>query len=126
MPGKDFDSGIGFRCVLPKGKQLPDGYQSEISDIRSGGIYDIGVGWMNPIDEETKINEFVDRTGTFFKPMAWNQIRVACEGSRIRTWINGQLCSDFEDDKHKHGTIGLQHHAKEGVYRFRNLRIREI
>ena len=126
MPGKDFDSGIGFRCVLPKGKQLPDGYQCEISDIRSGGIYDIGVGWMNPIDEETKINEFVDRTGTFFKPMAWNQIRVACEGSRIRTWINGQLCSDFEDDKHKHGTIGLQHHAKEGVYRFRNLRIREI
>ena len=81
---------------------------------------------MNPIDEETKINEFLDRTGTFFKPMAWNQIRAACEGSRIRTWVNGQLCSDLEDGKHKHGTIGLQHHAKEGVYRFRNLRIREI
>jgi len=126
MPGKDFDSGIGFRCVLPKDKQLPAGYQSEISDIRSGGIYDIGVGWMNPADEEAKINDFVDRTGTFFKPKAWNQIRVACKGSRIRTWVNGQLCSDLKDSKHKKGTIGLQHHAKEGVYRFRNLRIREI
>ncbi|MBT3635813.1 MAG: sulfatase-like hydrolase/transferase [Opitutae bacterium] len=125
-PGKDFDSGIGFRCVLPKGKQLPAGYQSEISDIRSGGIYDIGVGWMNPADEEAKINDFVDRTGTFFKPKAWNQIRVACKGSRIRTWVNGQLCSDVKDSKHKQGTIGLQHHSKEGVYRFRNLRIREI
>jgi arylsulfatase A-like enzyme len=126
MPGKDFDSGIGFRCVLPKGKDLPVGYQSEISDIRSGGIYDIGVGWMNPADEEAKINDFVDRTGTFFKPKAWNQIRVACKGSRIRTWVNGQLCSDVNDSKHKSGVIGLQHHSKEGVYRFRNIRIREI
>jgi hypothetical protein len=126
VPGKDFDSGIGFRCVLPKGKQLPAGYQSEISDIRSGGIYDIGVGWMNPADEEAKINDFVDRTGTFFNPKAWNQIRVACKGSRIRTWVNGQLCSDVKDSKHKQGTIGLQHHAQEGIYRFRNIRIREI
>ena len=118
--------GIGFRCVLPKGKNLPAGYQSEISDVRSGGIYDIGVGWMNPVDEEQKINDFVDRTGTFFKPKAWNQVRIACKGSRIRTWVNGQLCSDVKDSKHKSGTIGLQHHAKEGVYRFRNIRIREI
>jgi len=125
-PGKDFDSGIGFRCVLPKGKELPSGYQSEISDIRSGGIYDIGVGWMNPVDEEQKINDFVDRTGPFYKVGAWNQIRVRCKGERIQTWVNGQLCSDVKDSKHKSGTIGLQHHSKEGVYRFRNLRIREI
>ena len=125
-PGKDFDSGIGFRCVLPKGKQLPNGYQSEISDIRSGGIYDIGVGWMNPTDEEAKINDFADRTGTFYKASAWNQIRVVCRGERIQTWINGQLCSDIKDSKHQVGTIGLQHHSKEGVYRFRNIKIREI
>ena len=125
-PSKDFDSGIGFRCVLPKGKNLPEGYQSEISDIRSGGIYDIGVGWMNPPDEEVKINDFVDRTGTFYKGGSWNQIRIMCKGERIQTWVNGQLCSDVKDSKHKFGTIGLQHHSEEGVYRFRNLRIREI
>ena len=125
-PGKDFDSGIGFRCVLPEGEQLPAGYQSEISDIRSGGIYDIGVGWMNPVDEEARIADFLNRTGSFFRPNAWNQIRVTCQGPRIRTWINGQLCSDIEDAKHKQGTIGLQHHAEDGIYRFRNLRVREI
>ena len=126
MPRKDFDSGVGFRCVLPKGKNLPKGYQSEISDIRSGGIFDIGVGWTNPPEEEKKINDFVNRTGTFLRPGKWNQIRVICKGPRIRTWVNGQLCSDIEDAKHKSGTIGLQHNSKEGIYRFRNLRIREL
>ena len=126
MPKKDFDSGVGFRCILPKGKNLPKGYQSEISDIRNGGIFDIGVGWMNPPEEEKKINDFVNRTGTFLRPGKWNQIRVICKGPRIRTWVNGQLCSDIEDSKHKSGTIGLQHNSKEGIYRFRNLRIREL
>ncbi len=126
MPKKDFDSGVGFRCILPKGKNLPKGYQSEISDIRSGGIFDIGVGWMNPPEEEKKINDFVNRTGTFLRPGKWNQIRVIGKGPRIRTWVNGQLCSDIEDSKHKSGVIGLQHNSKEGIYRFRNLRIREL
>ena len=51
---------------------------------------------------------------------------MRCQGSRIQTWVNGQLCSDIEDARHKCGVIGLQHNAKKGVYRFRNLRIREI
>ena len=126
MPISDFDSGVGFRCVLPKGKNLPKGYQSEISDIRSGGIFDIGVGWMNPPEEEKKINDFINRTGTFLRPGKWNQIRVICKGPRIRTWVNGQLCSDIEDSEHKSGVIGLQHNSKEGIYRFRDLRIREL
>jgi arylsulfatase A-like enzyme len=126
MPAKDFDSGVGFRCVLPAGKKLPQGYQSEVSDIRSGGIFDIGVGWMNPKDEKAEIDKFVKRTGTFLKPDAWNQIRVRAAGPRIRTWINGQLASDIKDTKHKRGAIGLQHNSKTGVYRYRNVRIREL
>ncbi len=126
MPKEGFDSGVGFRCVLPKGKNLPHGYQSEISDIRSGGIFDIGVGWMNPPEDQDEIDDFVQRTGTFLQPEKWNQIRVRCKGNHIKTWINGQLSSNIKDDTHKRGTIGLQHHSKEGVYRFRNLRIREI
>ena len=81
---------------------------------------------MNPVEEEGKINDFVARTDTFYKAGEWNQVRVACKADRIRTWVNGQLCSDVKDSKHKEGTIGLQHHSKEGVYRFRNIRIREI
>lgn len=126
MPEEDFDSGVGFRCVLPKEAGLPKGYQSEISDIRSGGIFDIGVGWVNPQEEKEQIDAFVKRTNTFLQPGKWNQIRVRCKGSHIKTWVNGQLSSDIKDDTHKSGTIGLQHHSKEGLYRFRNLRILEI
>ena len=105
---------------------MPQGFQSEISDIRSGGIFNIGVGWVNPPDEQDKIDAFVKRTGTFIQPGKWNQIRVICKGNHVKTWVNGQLSSDIKDDTHKSGVIGLQHHTKEGVYRFRNLRIREI
>jgi hypothetical protein len=126
MPGKDFDSGVGFRCVLPKGTNLPKGFQSEISDIRSGGIFDIGVGWVHPAEKQEDIDAFVKRTGTFYQLGKWNQLRVRCQGSRIQTWVNGQLSSDIQDATHKRGTIGLQHNAKQGVYRFRNIRIREL
>ena len=126
MPKENFDSGVGFRCVLPKQKDLPQGYQSEISDIRSGGIFDIGVGWVNPPEEQEKIDVFVKRTGTFFKPKSWNQVRVRCQGARIQTWVNGQLSSDIENATHKRGVIGLQHNAKTGIYRFRNIRVREL
>ncbi|MCH2368531.1 MAG: DUF1080 domain-containing protein, partial [Planctomycetes bacterium] len=80
----------------------------------------------NPADRQEEIDAFVNRTGTFFQPGKWNQVRVRCQGSRIQTWVNGQLCSDIEDARHKRGVIGLQHNAKKGVYRFRNLRIREL
>ncbi|MEC9032664.1 MAG: sulfatase/phosphatase domain-containing protein [Planctomycetota bacterium] len=126
MPDKDFDSGVGFRCVLPKGAFLPKGFQSEISDIRSGGIFDIGVGWVHPTEKQEDIDSFVKRTGTFYKQGKWNQIRVRCQGSRIQTWVNGQLSSDIENATHKSGVIGLQHNAKQGIYRFRNIRIREL
>ena len=126
MPPSDFDSGVGFRCVLPKGKNLPRGFQSEISDIRSGGIFDIGVGWVHPAEKQDEIDAFVKRTGTFFNPKGWNQVRIRCQGSRIQTWVNGQLSSDIENATHKRGAIGLQHNAKTGIYRFRNIRIREL
>jgi len=127
MPAKDFDSGIGFRCVLAPGEKLPHGFQCEISDIRSGGIFDIGIGWTFPATEQDAIDKFVQRTGAFHKPGEWNQIRVRCQGSHIQTWINGQLCSDIQDAKHKRGAIGLQHNSKvPGTYRFRNIRIREL
>jgi len=117
---------VGFRCVLPKGKNLPRGFQSEISDIRSGGIFDIGVGWVHPAEKQDEIDAFVKRTGTFFNPKGWNQVWIRCRGARIQTWVNGQLSSDIENATHKRGAIGLQHNAKTGVYRFRNIRVREL
>lgn len=84
------------------------------------------IGFTLTTDDEDKVADFVKRTGAFFKPSEWNQIRIRCEGSRIQTWINGQLCSDLQDKTHTRGAIGLQHHNETGTYRFRNIRIRKI
>jgi hypothetical protein len=37
------------------------------------------------------------------------------------------MTTDIEDDRDLQGVIGLQHHGEKGqVYRFRNLRVREL
>lgn len=125
--GTGVDSGVGFRCAQKAGAKLPKGYQSEIADARTGGIFDIGVGWELPKNEEGAIADFAKRTGTFYKAGEWNQVRIRCHGKSIKTWVNGQLCSDFTDTKHARGQVGLQHNAKDGgVVRFRNIRIKEL
>ena len=37
---------------------------------------------------------------------------VEAKGSKVRTWINGQLCVDYEDEKlSKRGVIAFQIHS---------------
>ena len=46
------------------------------------------------------------------KPDDWNDYTIEAVGSRVRTWINGKLCVDLEDDKiAKSGVIAVQVHA---------------
>jgi len=41
--------------------------------------------------------------------------------------VNGILCTDYIDDMDAAGYIGIQHHGEQGqVYRFRNLKIKEL
>ena len=61
-----------------------------------------------------------------FRDDKWNKCRVRAVGTRIQTWINGQLVSDLEDRKSLRGRFGIQHHGSGGVVRFRNLRARPI
>ena len=56
-----------------------------------------------------------------------------CDGPRIRTWLNEQLRSDFEDDMTPKGLIALQVHGvgkhPEAVGKtvmWRSLRIKEL
>ncbi len=99
-PNKE-NSGIQFRSV-----PLPDG------EMR-GPQADIGAGWWGKLYEESGRGLLVKEGGEkFVKPDEWNDYVVEAVGNRVRIWINGNLCADYEDDKlARRGVIGLQLHS---------------
>ena len=130
LPEGKANSGFMFRCQIEPNKVF--GYQAEIDGGKrawSGGLFDEARRkWLypqDPQDSPTAI-EFQERAKGSFKRDDWNKCRIQAEGSRIRIWINGVLCTDFVDDVDAQGHIGLQHHGEVGqLYRFRNIRIAE-
>ena len=134
------NSGVQIRSnSLPEYKKgRVHGYQVEIdvSDTRkrwwTAGIYDEGRrGWLFPGKRGGDPKAFTEQGGKLTKSEGWNHVRVEAVGPRIRTWLNGELRADFEDDMTLSGFIGLQVH---GVgkrtdplqVRWRNLRIRVL
>lgn len=138
------NSGIQFRSnyytqeteveINGKKKKFPadrvHGYQYEIDPSArayTGGVYDEGRrGWLFDL----KNNEAARKA---FKQGEWNQARIECRGSSIRTFINGVLAASFNDDLTKDGVIALQVHGigkkKESVGKevmWRNIRIKEL
>ncbi|HQR08938.1 MAG TPA: DUF1080 domain-containing protein, partial [Gemmatales bacterium] len=48
----------------------------------------------------------------FVKPDEWNKYEVIAEGNRIRSFINGKPCVDFDDPPGaKHGIFAFQIHS---------------
>ncbi|MCX6839224.1 MAG: DUF1080 domain-containing protein [Verrucomicrobia bacterium] len=138
------NSGIQFRSnyytqeteveIAGKKKKFPadrvHGYQFEIDPSArayTGGVYDEGRrGWLFDL----KNNEAARKA---FKQGEWNQARIECKGSRIKTFINGVLAADFTDEMTKAGVIALQVHGigkkTEAVGKevmWKNIRIQEI
>lgn len=99
-PNKE-NSGIQFRSV-----PLSDG------EMR-GPQADIGAGWWGKLYEESGRGLLVKEGGEkLVKPDDWNDYVVEAVGGRVRIWINGTLCTDYEDDKlARRGVIGLQLHS---------------
>lgn len=127
-----------FRLIVEI-KLVPDGGNSGIQ-IRSvpieggearGCQADVGAGWWGKLYEESargilypkKGQEFDG--GKFVKKDDWNVYEVVAVGFRIRTAINGHLCTDLEDDKiATKGRIGLQVHSGGPMeVRFRNFQL---
>jgi hypothetical protein len=105
------------------------GYQCEIAAADSGSS---GNFW-----DEARRTKWLDNFSAkpeakkAFKDGEWNKYRIAAQGNRIRSWINGVPCADFRDDLDASGFIGLQVHSiKKGTgpyqVRWRNIRIREL
>ena len=95
------NSGIQFRSeALPGGNVK--GYQA-----------DIGAGWWGKLYEEH------GRAILWDKPAQqhvlagqWNEYRIVAQGSKIKTYLNGNLCVDLDDPNGaSRGIIALQIHA---------------
>jgi putative membrane-bound dehydrogenase-like protein len=112
-PDKE-NSGIQFRSV-----PLPDG------EMR-GPQADIGAGWWGKLYEESGRGLLANEGGEkFVKPAEWNEYVVEAVGGHVRIWINGNLCTDYEDDKlARRGIFGLQMHAGGPMeVRFKELKL---
>jgi putative membrane-bound dehydrogenase-like protein len=115
-PNKE-NSGIQFRSV-----PLPDG------EMR-GPQADIGAGWWGKLYEESGRGLLVKEGGEkFVKPDEWNDYVVEAVGNRVRIWINGNLCTDYEDDKlARRGIIGLQLHSGGPMeVRFKDIKLEVV
>jgi len=130
MPEGKSNSGFMFRCHQKPNKVY--GYQAEVdpSDRQwSGGLYDEGRrGWLNPAkNDKAAAKAFVEKTKGAFKRHDWNRYRVHCVGPSLRISVNGVLTTDHVDTMDREGYLAVQHHGEKGkIYRFRNLRIREL
>ena len=116
------------------------GYQCEIDmdDKKArwwtAGIYEEGVrGWLFPGLRGGEAKAFTAQGAKVSKANVWNKLRIECKGPSIKTWLNGELRADLQDDRVAKGFIGLQVHGvgKDQTHagmevRFRNLRIQEL
>ncbi len=132
LPEGKSNSGFMFRCHYEPNRVW--GYQAEVDPTDrawSGGLYDEARrGWIHPkqpVDSDYNKEHWTEERRNAFKLGEWNHYRIHCEGDRIRIYVNGVLTTDVTDSLDHTGRIGLQHHGEVGqVYRFRNIRIREI
>lgn len=130
VPDRESNSGFMFRAQVEPNKVY--GYQAEVdpSDRAwSGGLYDEGRrGWLHPVDDDSAAGaEFREEHGDAFNPDGWNTYRIRAQGDSLKIWVNGERTTATQDTVDSEGVIGIQHHGEDGkIYRFRNLRIREL
>jgi putative membrane-bound dehydrogenase-like protein len=112
-PNKE-NSGVQFRSVL-----LPDG------EMR-GPQADIGAGWWGKLYEESARGLLAKEGGEkFVKADEWNEYVVEAIGDHVKIWINGNLCTDYTDDKlAKRGVVGFQIHSGGAMeVRFKDIKL---
>jgi predicted alpha-1,6-mannanase (GH76 family) len=118
--------------------------------FRAGLIYDETDGvnrWIFPSMKNWEIGEkdipkTALQTKLFYAdndPNAWNTMEISCRGMKVKTFVNGNLATDFDatgildDDIHKQknvgttGRIALQLHASDELQiRFKDIKINTV
>ena len=103
------NSGIQFRSLQRADDGRVNGYQMEVDHRKerawSGGIYDESRrGWLYPL-------ELNPSAKTAFKWGDWNNYRIECIGSVIRTYVNDTPVAYLVDNASLQGIIALQVHS---------------
>jgi putative membrane-bound dehydrogenase-like protein len=123
-PNKE-NSGIQFRSeALPARSPASQGGAGG-GDVK-GYQADIGAGWWGKLYEEHGRALLWDKSGeAHVKVGEWNRYEIEAQGSKIRTWINGQLCVDLDDPSGaRRGIFALQLHSGGPLeVRFKDLRL---
>ena len=128
------NSGVQIRSQSRDGDGRVNGPQVEIETsgndgAEAGYVYGEATdrGWLTP-PERLKPHKV-------FKSNEWNRYRIVAQGSRIQTWINGQMIEDITDEAiyetHPKGFLGLQVHGigkGQGPFQvsWRQIRIKEL
>jgi putative heme-binding domain-containing protein len=112
-PNKE-NSGVQFRSQ-PQANGEVKGYQADVGAGWWGKLYEeLGRGllWKEPGDKHVKVDD-------------WNRYEIVASGSRVRTWLNGQLCVDLEDPEGaRRGVFAFQLHSGGALeVRYRNVRL---
>ena len=112
--GNRGNSGVQFRSrALTNGSV--EGYQA-----------DIGAGWWGKLYEEHGRGLLWDKSGeVHLKSGQWNQYVIEADGTKVRTYLNGNLCVDLDDPEGAtSGIFALQLHSGGATeVRFRNLKL---
>jgi putative heme-binding domain-containing protein len=109
------NSGVQFRSDPLNGFNEVRGYQA-----------DVGPTWWGKLYEENGRALLWEKSGeSHVKNGEWNHYEIEAIGSRVRTWINGQLCVDLDDpDGKRAGILALQIHSGPPMeVRFKNLQL---
>ena len=97
-PNKE-NSGIQFRS-----KELPSRERKRPEDLddteMQGYQADVGAGWWGKLYEENGRGLLTKEGGEkYVKVDDWNEYKIEAIGTKVRTWINGNLCVDIDDAK---------------------------
>jgi putative membrane-bound dehydrogenase-like protein len=95
------NSGVQFRSEPFEGHEM------------RGPQADIGAGWWGKLYEENGRGLLWDKPGdAHVKANDWNTYEILAVGGKIRTALNGKLCTDLADEKvARRGVVGLQVHS---------------
>lgn len=118
------------------GVQFRSKYNAEKDDM-SGFQADVGFKYWGRIYDQSRRNALLGKHDEGFsveknvKQGEWNDYVVRAEDGRIRIWINGQLATDYTEEKEEFakatGLIGMQlHSGPPSIRYYRNIRIKEL
>jgi hypothetical protein len=112
LVGQGDNAGVQFRSQRVPNHHEVSGYQCDIGLMQGRSI------WGSLYDESRR-NKFLAHgeeaaQNKATKAGEWNELKIRCEGPRVRIWLNGVPTVDYtetDDKMARKGVIGLQIHS---------------